>query len=58
MEQNLLDYVSGNMKDKNTPANGKENFPKAKCAKSTPLLLMKPVALWMRAVQQTQFPWL
>lgn len=56
MEQNLLDSVSGNMKDKNTVANGKENFPKAKCAKSTPLLLMKPVALWMRAVQQTQFP--
>lgn len=58
MEQNLLDFISSNMKDKNTFANGKENFPKAKCAKSTQLLMMKPLALQMRAVQQTQLPWL
>lgn len=41
----------------NTFANGKENFPKAKCIKSTQLLMMKTLALWIRAAQQTQFPW-
>lgn len=56
MEQNLLHSISRNMKDKNTFANGKENFPKAKCIKLTQLLMMKPPALWMRAAQQTQFP--
>lgn len=55
MEKNLLDYFQ-NMEDKNTFANGKENSSKAKCAKTTHLLLMKPPALWMRAVQQTPFP--
>lgn len=58
MEQNLLDSISRITKDKNAFANGKENFPKAKCAKSTQLLMMKPLALWMKAVQETQFPWL
>lgn len=45
-----------NTEDKNTFANGKKNSPQAKCAKSTQLLMMKPLALWMRAVQQTPFP--
>ena len=44
------------MKDRNTFVNSKHNFPKAKCAQPNQLLIMmKPLALWMRTEQQTSF---
>lgn len=54
MEQILLESISRNMKDRNTFANSKHNFPRAKCAQPTQLLtMMKPLAPWMRTEQQT-----
>lgn len=53
-EQILLESISRNMKDRNTFVNSKHNFPRAKCAQPTQLLItMKPLALWLRAEQQT-----
>lgn len=56
VEQILLESIFRNMKDGNTFANSKNNFPKAKHAQPSQLLIMmKPLSLQMKTEQQTPF---